>query len=198
MAFITQSCARRNPLLAGWRRLLGALALGLCAVGAQAGGFEVRSAATKLQDDGYQLTARIDYDFSAEVLDALANGVPLTLRLEIEVQRLRRWWANQTVAKLEQRHQLTYHAFSDQYLLRNLGSGTLTIHPTLNQALAALGALDELPLLDAAHIEAEEEYQVRLRTSLDIEALPAPLRPVAYVTPAWRLSSAWFTCSLTP
>lgn len=183
---------------AGWRRLWYALALGLCAVTAHAGSFEVRSAATKLQDDRYQLTARIDYDFSAEVLDALANGVPLTLRVEVEIQRLRRWWANQTVAKLEHRHQLTYHAFSDQYLLRNLNSGVLTIHPTLNQALVALGALDDLPLLDAARIEADEEYQVQLRTTLDIEALPAPLRPVAYVTPAWRLSSAWFTCSLTP
>jgi len=199
MAFITQSCARHNGvLLTGWRRLLWALALGLWATTAHAGGFEVRSAASKLEDDRYQLSARIDYDFGAEVLEALDNGVPLTLRLEIEVQRLRRWWANQTIIRHELRHQLTYHAFSDQYLLRNLNSGELTIHPTLNQALLALGSLDEFTLLDAERVQTDEEYQVQLRTSLDIEALPAPLRPVAYVTPAWRLSSAWYTCSLTP
>ncbi len=183
---------------AGWRRLLCVLALGLCAAASHASGFEVRAAATKLQDESYQLTARIDYQLSTEMLDALNSGVPLTLRLEIEVQRLRRWWANETVKKLEQRHQLTYHAFSDQYLLRNLNSGTLTIYHTLNLALAALGALDDFPLLEADLIAPGEEYQVQLRTALDIEALPAPLRPVAYVTPAWRLSSAWYTCSLTP
>lgn len=198
MASITQSCARRNLLPAGWRRLLWAFALGWYAAAAQAGSLEVRSAATKLEDDHYQLSARIDYDFGSEVLEALDNGVPLTLRVEVEVQRLRRWWTNQTIVRHELRHQITYHAFSDQYLLRNLNSGKLTIHPTLNQALLALGALDEFVLLDAVRVQADEEYQVQLRTALDIEALPAPLRPVAYVTPAWRLSSAWYTCSLTP
>lgn len=183
---------------AGWRRLLCALVLGVCSSTALAEGFEVQAAATSLADDTYQLTARIDYRFGSEVLDALDNGVPLTVHLEVEVQRLRRWWANQTVARLEQRHQLTYHAFSDQYLLRNLNSGDLTIHPTLGLALSALGAVDHFPLVSAARIEPGEEYQVQLRASLDIEALPAPLRPVAYVTPAWRLASEWYICSLTP
>jgi hypothetical protein len=183
---------------ASWCRLLYALALGLCTITAQAAGFEVRSASISLADSTYQLTARIDYRFSTEVLEALDNGVPLTLHMEIEVQRVRRWWTNETITQLEQRHQLTYHAFSDQYLLRNLNSGELTIHPGLHQALLALGAVNEFPLVDADRIEADEEYQVQLRTTLDIEALPTPLRPVAYVTPAWRLSSDWYTCSLVP
>lgn len=199
MASITQSCARPNGVrLAGWRRLLYALVLCLSSLPVQAAGFEVRAAATRLEDDTYLLTARVDYRFGAEVLEALDNGVPLTLRLEIEVQRLRRWWANQTIVRHERRHQLTYHAFSDQYLLRNLDSGELTIHPTLRLALDELGAVEHFPLLPAAQIDAGEEYEVQLRASLDIEALPTPLRPVAYVTPAWRLSSAWYTCSLTP
>lgn len=198
MASITQFSARREaPARGGWRRLLCALALGLCAA-AHAEAFEVHSATTRLQDGVYQLSTRIDYQFSREVLEALDNGVPLTLHLQIEVQRVRRWWANQTVARLEQRHQLTYHAFSDQYLLRDLNRDELTTHPTLSQALTALGTVDDFPLLAADRVAAAEEFQVQLRTALDIEALPAPLRPVAYITPAWRLSSAWFTCSLTP
>jgi hypothetical protein len=198
MAFITQLSARHDSRPAGWRRLLYALAFGLCAAAAHAGGFEVSSAATQLENDTYQLNARIDYQFSGEVLEALNNGVPLTLRLEVEVQRLRRWWPNETVVQRELRHQLTYHAFSDQYLLRDLNSDKLTIYHTLNLALLALGAVDGYPLLDAGRVEPDQEYRVQLRTALDIEALPAPLRPVAYVTPAWRLSSEWFTCSLTP
>jgi hypothetical protein len=182
----------------GWRQLLCALALALCSAASHAAGFEIRTAATHLVDDAYQLTARIDYGFTAEVLEALDNGVPLTLRIEVEVQRVRRWWANETVTRLEQRHQLTYHAFSDQYLLRNLNSNALTIHPTLGLALDALSTVEQFFLLPAEQVEAGEEYLVQLRTALDIEALPAPLRPVAYVTPAWRLSSAWYACSLTP
>lgn len=209
MASITPASARpepasavsRAPWLVHGRALLAAFALGLgqlYAGTAQAVNFEVEEASTRLYNETYELDARIDYRFSEEVLQALNNGVPLTLRTEIEVVRSRRYWVDETVTTLEQRFQLTYHAFSDQYLLRDLNNGELTIYPSLTMAIDSLGSLQGLPLLTAAEVLSDHEYQVRLRTLLDIEALPAPLRPVAYVTPAWRLASEWFTCSLTP
>ncbi len=185
--------------LRGWRRLLCALALGLAPLAAaHAEQFVVRDAATELNHDVYQLNARIDYNFSSDVLNALENGVPITLRIDIEVQRKRRWWVNETVATLEQRYQLTYHAFSDQYLVRNLNSNALYTFPSLGLAIDAIGTLNAYPLLDARFVDANDQYKVDLRTELDIEALPAPLRPIAYLTPAWRLSSDWYECSLTP
>ena len=196
MAFTTQSC--RNNKLFGWSRWLAALALGFASLLAQAGGFEVRSAATHLEDEHYQLTAHIDYEFSSEVLKALANGVPLTLELEIKVELVRMWWTNKIVAKPGQRHQLTYHAFSGQYLLRNLHSNKLNIYPSLDSALNDLGVITGLRLLPAGKVEDDRDYVVQVRTLLDIEALPTPLRPVAYVNPAWHLSSEWFTCPLAP
>jgi len=173
--------------------------MGLVGNGAAlAAAFEINEASTRLHNEVYELDARIDYHFSEEVLQALNNGVPITLRTEIEVSRSRRYWVDETVATLEQRFQLTYHAFSDQYLLRNLNSDVLTIHPSLTLAITSLGTLEAFPLLTASQVQPEHDYQVRLRTLLDIEALPAPLRPVAYVTPAWRLTSEWYACSLTP
>ncbi len=197
---------RCNPRPAGgWGR---ALRLLLCACGlslaalrpgtAHADGFTVESASTEVNQQFYQLDARIEYRFSPDVLAALDNGVPITLRLDIEVQRKRRWWINETIATLEQRYQLSYHAFSEQYIVRNLNSGALYTFPTLGLAVNALGTLNGLPLLDTKFVEPDHDYEVQLRTSLDIEALPAPLRPIAYITPGWRLSSDWFKCSLTP
>ena len=37
----------------------------------------------------------------------------------------------------------------------------------------------------------DEEYLVRVDVKLDIEALPLPLRPVAYLKPSWDLTSGW-------
>ena len=165
---------------------------------ARADDFTIRNASTSLNQQVYQLYARIDYRLTHDVLVALNNGVPITLRVDIEVKRKRRWWLNATVAILEQRYQLTYHAFSEQYLVRNLNSDALYTYPTLGMAIRALGSIRGLPLLDAKFIEPGYHYDVELRSSLDIEALPAPLRPIAYITPAWRLSSDWYTCSLTP
>jgi hypothetical protein len=47
-------------------------------------------------------------------------------------------------------------------------------------------------------VDSGEEYEVLIHAELDIEALPSPLRPLAYITPAWRLNSDWYSWSLTP
>jgi len=175
-----------------------ALAFTLGSSAVQAEGFSIQAATVYGQEGRYRLNASIQYDLSDEVLKALNNGVPLTLVLETRVQRVRPWWSNALLARQEQRHQLTFHAFSGQYLVRNLASDTLEIYPSLASALFELGTVVNLPLLPVSELTAGKDYEVQLRTLLDIETLPAPLRPVAYVNPGWRLISEWFTCPLRP
>ena len=42
----------------------------------------------------------------------------------------------------------------------------------------------------------DETYWVYLQIRLDIESLPVSLRPVAYLSPQWRLNSDWYLCPL--
>jgi len=58
-------------------------------------------------------------------------------------------------------------------------------------AIDALGKIAPIPVLEADKLAPGEDYRVRMRSRLDIEALPAPLRPLAYVHPGWRLGSGW-------
>ena len=51
--------------------------------------------------------------------------------------------------------------------------------------------LEEPAAPDAVH-------SVDLRVSLDIEALPTPLRPVAYTSFTWHLNSGWSTWKVAP
>jgi len=160
--------------------------------------FFITGVHTRLKDNVYLLDANIDYRLSPDVLEALNNGVPITLQVDIEIQRKRNWWLDDDVATLQQRYQLQYHALSHQYLLSNINSGAFYSFHTLDSALNALGSLHGFPLLDKQLVKPGEEYEVLLHAKLDIEALPSPLRPLAYITPAWRLNSDWYTWSLTP
>ena len=67
---------------------------------------------------------------------------------------------------------------------------------TLAGALDAIGRLHDFPLIDRALLKPPGNYYGRLRASLDIEALPPPLRPVAYLSTDWRLGSTWYAWSL--
>ena len=181
----------------GQRRFFLLLGL-LLALPLHAADFFITGIHTRLQENVYLLDANVDYRFSEEALVALDNGVPLTLQLTIEIQRKRKWWLDAEVANLQQRYRLQFHPLSHQYLLQNLNSGAFYAFQSLSSALDAMGALRDFPLLDVQLIEKEERYEVLLHAELDIESLPSPLRPLAYITPAWRLNSDWYTWSLTP
>jgi hypothetical protein len=200
MAFFTlvSKSARLKGLHPGrWLRLL-AISFCLLPPLAHANDFFITGIHTEIKEGVYLLDADVDYRFSDETLRALSNGVPLTVQLTIEIERIRKWWLNDEVATLEQRYSLQYHALSHQYLLRNLNSGAFYSYPHYQAAVEALGSLREFPLLDSKLILPDEDYKVAMQAELDIEALPSPLRPVAYITPAWRLRSDWYTWSLIP
>lgn len=160
--------------------------------------FTIRSVETRLVDRVYSLSAQIDFDFSEPALEALQNGVPLIVLVDIEVKRERKWWLNQTIAELQQGYLLLYHALTEKYIVNNLNSGAQENYNTLSAAMAALGRIRDLPILDAKLVEKKGRYFVELHTYLDLEALPAPMRPMAYISSKWRLESEWYRWPLQP
>lgn len=158
--------------------------------------FTIKSLETKLVEGVYLLDSRIEYRFSNEALTALQNGVPFLILLNIEVEQIR-WYWNKNMAELEQGYLLLYHALSEKFIIHNLNSGAQDHYTSLDAALSALGQVTNLPLIDAKLLHPAARYQVRMRTYLDIESLPAPMRPLAYISSDWKLDSNWVSWPLT-
>ncbi len=182
---------------AGALRIVLLLALSLLLPGlTQARGFTVRSVETRLQEGVYQLNTRIDYRFSEEAQKALQSGIPIILLLDIELEKERSWWWNKTVATLQQGYLLIYHALTEKYIVNNLNSGAQHDYTSLDASLSALGRINGLPLIDSALLNKGSSYRVKVRVHLDIESLPAPMRPLAYISSDWQLASDWYTWPL--
>ena len=161
-------------------------------------GFRILAAETKLKNNVFQLEANMDLKFSADALDALRSGVPLIVLVNIEVSKDRNWWWDKTIAELEQGYLLLYHALSEKYIIHNLNSGSQQNFISLNTALHSLSNIRDLPLIDKNLLEEGDDYYVQMRTYLDIESLPAPMRPIAYISSQWQLESDWFSWQLKP
>jgi hypothetical protein len=179
------------------RRLLASFMV-LFAASASAQELNIDSASTRLAGNVYLLDAHIDYVLTPKALDALHNGVPLTLELQIEVTRDRTFLWDEDIASLEQRYQIRYHPLTQQYIVKNLNTGISAAYPSLKAALDALGLIKDFPMLDRSLLSPKAEYRVHLLALLDIEALPAPLRPLAYLSRGWHLSSDWYSWPLKP
>ena len=161
-------------------------------------GFRILAAETKLKNHVYHLDANMDLKFSADALDALRSGVPLIILVNIEVNEDRSWWWDKTIADLEQGYLLLYHALSEKYIIHNLNSGAQQNFISLNAALHSLSNIRDFPLIDKNLLDEDDDYYVQMRTYLDIESLPAPMRPIAYISSQWQLESDWFSWPLKP
>ena len=158
-------------------------------------GFLVRDARARLDGGRYVLNAKVELRFSAESLEAMENGVPLTLLLEAEVLR-ERALVNERVAYRRARYRIKTHALSDRYVVTYLDSGDTRAFRSFDEMASQLGEVDGFPLLEQAALDPRDRYVARLRVRLDIEALPSPLRLLAYLSPVWRLSSDWYELRL--
>ena len=159
--------------------------------------FEIRSAYVELRDGVYLLNAKLDFELPRRAREAIADGLPLTLELEIIVDRSRRLWPDETVATLEQHYELGFHALSQRYLVRNLNSGEQTSYPTLDAALDSLSVVDRLPILDRSLVDPQLRYEVNLRAMLNVRTMPDAMRFLLFWVDSFKQTSEWYTWPLS-
>jgi hypothetical protein len=157
--------------------------------------FEVRSAYVERNEGVYQLNATLQFELPEGAREAVRQGAPLTLHIEIVVKRERNYWLDETVAALSQDYELSYHALSERYLVRNLNSSEQTSYATLDSALDAIRVISGLPILDQALIAPDQHHDISVRASLDVRTIPEALRLILFWADDWRQRSDWYTWS---
>jgi hypothetical protein len=165
---------------------------------AQGFAFTVKDVQIVQVDNVYQLNARIDYQLSDEAREALSNGVPLTLKVQLLVEKVWRgfWEPNPFETTLS--FQIRYHALTELYRIVDRQTGEEQNFVTREAALHALGEISNLTMINRVKLTPGEAYQVRLRADLDIESLPLPLQPLAYLGRGWKLTTGWSQWPLQP
>jgi hypothetical protein len=162
------------------------------------GRFEVRSADLQLKDGVYHLNAHMDLPVSDAVRRGLAEGVPLTIELDLDIERVRQLLPNSRVAELTQRYHLQYNAVSARYILRNDNSGQQESLSTVESALEQLSEVRGLPVLDKALIVPNRRYEASVRAKVDYGSVPFSLRVVMFWVNDWHRESDWYTWTLQP
>src|SRR6516162_10925334 len=128
-ADLTTDGSRRSTLLAA-ACAIGLAVWRLSIVDALDGVLEVRSAYVNIEKGVFLLHARIEYPVSPAIRNALRDGVSLTFDLDARVDRERHLWFNANVVDVTLRRELTYHAVSDRYVVRDARSGQQENFPT--------------------------------------------------------------------
>jgi len=184
-----------GPLLLALLLLSGPV--GAAGVSSAKSGFKVLDATTHSHQGQRLADLRIAFRFSPQAREALENGVAISVFVDLEVVSLGYLW-DTTIATRHTGRRIQIHALSKQYQVKNLYTGRSSTYRSFSDMTANIGIIKNLPLIEEAHLQADGHYRLRVRASLDIESLPSPLRPLAYISAAWQLSSDWTSWPLQP
>ena len=160
-------------------------------------GINIRDVIGTMVENTYMINATIDYQLSAEAEKALSHGVPLQFDTAISVKKHRRWLWDQSISSVILKYRLQYHPLSGYYLVTNMQNGERQQFQSLADIMAYLGKLKNYPLITRTAFGAGAgEYYGQISVKLDIKSLPAPLRPLAYMSAQWRLASPTYAWSI--
>ena len=137
------------------------------------------------------INATISYHLSKETTEALDHGVPLEFDIKLRIKKIRKWIWDETVTSGVVTYKIEYQPLSNQYLVTGIQNGDIEQFQNLEEVLQFIGKLKHYPLADINMISPEHHYVAQIKSTLNIQALPAPLRPLAYLSSQWRLSSHW-------
>jgi Domain of unknown function (DUF4390) len=191
----------KTPYFGGrlrWRARLWMLALGLWGISHAAaldGVLEVRSAYVNIDKGVFLLYARVEYPESTGIRDALRDGITLTFDLDARVERDRRLWFNASVVDLTLRRELTYHAVSDRYVVRDTKNGDQSTFATLDDALDYLGKVDAWPIIVEPQLDGGN-YTISVRAGVRRGNLSSTMRAILFWTGDWARVSEWYTWTL--
>jgi translation initiation factor IF-1 len=157
-----------------------------------------RIALTLSEEGLILLDAEIDYDLNDTVSEALENGVPLTFETHVQMRRAKAWIWEKDVVEHRLRTVLRYRPLSGLYELRNLQGDEGLSFATRDAALRAMGRIVAMPIIERERLNLDEDYVVLVGVELDLESLPLPMRPLAYVNRDWSISSEPWEWRLRP
>lgn len=177
-----------------WKRRASVLALAAlaalagCSASESEAPLRIRSAAVS---QGV-LSARLQWQPGAAVLDALDHGILLDFRVELRAYGPARIGWRETLAQAERHVELRYFPLSRRYQLRDLDRGE-----TRSYAARALlvAALEDLRLTLPSDWQRGDARSYGLSIELDRERLPGALRLPALLQSQWHLSSGEYAWS---
>jgi len=201
MSYTVFTASRKAPYLARY-----ALWLAVCfiatitppASAAEDSKLIIREAVATIDEGVYELDVKLDLTLPDAARKAVESGLTLRLTYEVTVNRVRRFMPDAGVASLEQRYEVSYHALSQRYLVKNLNTGEQQDFGLLQSALDRVSELRGLPVLDTALVTDGPVYEGRIRAVLGMNTAPDVFGWLLFWTDDWSATSEWKTWTLRP
>ena len=165
---------------------LGCFVLACCTLSAPAFATEITQLSVERGDDGFYLSAIVQFDLPPAVDDALQKGIPMFFVVEADIFQNRWYWTDRRVASATRTIRLAFQPLTRRWrvnIVSGLISSSAGLRATLNQnydtlseALSAVQRLSRWKIADPAELDPDVANKLEFSFSLDLSQLPRPFQ----------------------
>ncbi len=152
----------------------------------------IKSTHAYTEDTTYYLDTLFDFNLTKEADKALHHGISLEIHTHFQLRLKREWLWDKTISEKMIVYRLEHRPLTKNFLTINLNTGLRNSYSNLDAALSYINSVSRMELFDQSILLKDKNYIARIRTFLDIGALPSPMRPQAYFSSNWDMSSEWY------
>ncbi len=150
---------------------------------------EIIAASLEPEEQGYLLNADINFKLSPTAIEAIEHSVSLFWIVQLKLYRPRSFFWDKKILDYSIRYRFRFHALLNMYQVENMTTGEIRRFFSLPVALKAMGRIGDVRIPTKHDENQSKVLLATLQVKFDREALPLPLRPVAYFDSHWDLSS---------
>ena len=159
-------------------------------------GIVVKDARLELADDGWQLSADFDIQFTPTLREAVDRGVALYFIIEFEVRQPRWYWLDKKNVVVTRQRRIAYAPLTQQYRL-SVGNFSQNIK-SFAELKHQLSSLRGWVVAGKDSLKPGESYEASLRMRLETSLLPKPFQISAVASNDWTLASDWHRWTVAP
>jgi Domain of unknown function (DUF4390) len=157
---------------------------------------KINSTQLYIENNAYYLDTAYDFDLSEEAYKALRHGISFEIHAHFQLRLKRAWLWDKTISEKTLIYKLEHKPLTENFMTIDLTTGLRHSYDSLDAALNHIKTISKMALFDQALLIEKNTYVARIRAFLDIESLPPPMRPQAYFSPNWDISSEWYEWEL--
>ncbi len=149
-----------------------------------------------VENDFFYLDSTCEFFLTEEANKALHQGISFEVHKEFQLLLQRKWFWNKIIFEKKLMYKLEHKPLTENFLITDLSTGIVSYYKNLDAALKRISKISKMKLFNQKKLDEDRKYLARIRLYLDIDSLPSPLRPRAYISSDWNISSNWYKWEL--
>ncbi|MCI5138910.1 MAG: DUF4390 domain-containing protein [Candidatus Electrothrix sp. AR1] len=137
------------------------------------------------------LFATVKNCFTDEMLEGVRNGIPLTFRFDIRLNKIRKNWFDSELVEHKINHTLSYDPLKEEYQVAFAEKDRPEVTRSLEEAKQMMADLNELKLHPLNELHVGSPYSLEIKATLVENTFPLSIHSIIPFTSLWNFETDW-------